>query len=100
MPLFSYIVYIKSFFSTDCIKYKIVRYKIGYIIGYKIVRLDRNKHGGGLAIFISEDLKFEIRHDVPLHNLELIILKILPYRGVPFNLMTWYRTTKCKYRQL
>ena len=62
-----------------------------YYFQYKILRLDRNKNGGGLAIFISEDLKFEIRHDVPLHNLELIILKILPYLGVPFNLMTWYR---------
>ena len=37
------------------------------IDGYKTVRLDRNKHGGGIAIFISEDLKFETRHDVPLH---------------------------------
>ena len=59
------------------------------IDGYKIVRLDRNKHGGGLAIFISEDLKFDIRHDVPLHNLELIILKILPYRGA-INLFGFY----------
>ena len=28
---------------------------------------------------------------MPLHNLELIVLKILPYRGIPFNLLTWYR---------
>ena len=49
------------------------------IDGYKIVRLDLNKHGGELAVFVIEDLKFEIRHYVPLHNLELVILEIHPY---------------------
>ena len=28
---------------------------------------------------------------MPLHNLELIILKIQPYRSVPVNLVTRYR---------
>ena len=48
--------------------------------GHKTVRLYPNKQGGGLANFISEDLKFEIQHGVPLHNLE--------------------STTRCRYRQL
>ena len=60
---------------------------------YKIVRLDSNEQGGGLAVFVSEDLQFEIRHDMPLHNLELILLKVVPYGGVPFNLVLWYRSS-------
>ena len=61
------------------------------IDGHRTARLDPNEHGGGLAIFISEDLKFKIRYDLPSHNLELIILEIQPYRSIPFNLMTWCR---------
>ena len=40
---------------------------------------------------------------MPLHNLELIIFTIILYRGVPFNLMTWYRPPSASidsFRQL
>ena len=33
------------------------------------------------------------RHKVPLHILELIILKIQSYQSLPFNFVTWYRSS-------
>ena len=35
-------------------------------------RLDRNRHGGGVAIYIHETLNFEHRVDFPTGNLEAI----------------------------
>ena len=44
-----------------------------------IFRKDRNKYGGGIAIYVSEDVKFKTRDDL-LTNIESISIELaIPY---------------------
>ena len=52
---------------------------------------DRNKHGGGVAMYIKEGIKYIVRSDLPIHNLELICIEVQPLRSEPFNIVSWYR---------
>ena len=45
------------------------------IPGYTIVRLDRNRHGGGLALYIRDCLGFEIV-PLPVSNIEFLVSRI------------------------
>ena len=58
---------------------------------YKLHRKDRNRHGGGVAIYIKEDINYTIRDDLPNHNLELICIRIQPFHSEPFDIISWYR---------
>ena len=44
------------------------------IEGYTLKRCDRDRHGGGVAIYIKDTLldKFTVREDLPKSNLELV----------------------------
>jgi hypothetical protein len=44
--------------------------------GYKLERIDRNIHGGGLATFIRTDIPARRRHDLECQNLENIIYEV------------------------
>ena len=46
-----------------------------YIIGYKCVRCDRNRHGGGVALFISEKLEFQVTMCGP-KELEFLLVSV------------------------
>ena len=58
---------------------------------YKLHRKDRNRHGGGVAIYLKEDMSYTIRDDLPNHNLELICIMIQPFHSEPFDIISWYR---------
>ena len=45
-----------------------------YLPGYTIIRRDRNRHGGGVAIYVSTSFSFRSLVD-PCPNLELIALE-------------------------
>ena len=61
------------------------------IPGYTIVRKDRNRHGGGVALYIRDNLSFTIRNDLVPVQLEMICVEInLPYNR-SFLVSTWYR---------
>ena len=59
--------------------------------GFTLRRNDRNKHGGGVAMYIKEGIKYIVRGDLPIHNLELICIEVQPLRSEPFNIASWYR---------
>ena len=59
--------------------------------GFTLRRNDRNKHGGGVAMYIKEGIKYIVRGDLPNHNLELICIEVQPLRSEPFNIVSWYR---------
>ena len=42
--------------------------------GYTIVRKDRNRNGGGVAIYVQNDIKYTVIEDDSMHNLESIII--------------------------
>ena len=51
-----------------------------FVMGFHpILRGDRNKRGGGIAIYVSEDIKFKKRDDL-LTNIESISIElVIPY---------------------
>ena len=61
------------------------------IVGYNLLRRDRNRHGGGVAIFLRETLNFEHRTDIKAQNLEIICIEIKPKCSKPFSVLAWYR---------
>ena len=57
----------------------------------KFERGNRNKHGGGVAIYIRESINHSRRDDIPLNGLELVCIEIKPVKASPFAVVTWYR---------
>ena len=62
--------------------------KSHYLHGYSIVRLDRNRHGGGILIYIRSSLSFHVTVCGPF-DLEIIFVTIhlsvnKSYFWVPF----------------
>ena len=62
-----------------------------HIPGYVLIRKDRNRQGGGVALYIKENISFSDRHDLAPARLEIICVEInLPYNR-SFLVSTWYR---------
>ena len=63
------------------------------IEGYTIRRCDRNRHGGGVAIYIRDSIydKCKLRNDIPVSSLETICVEIKPVQAAPFFILAWYR---------
>ena len=60
------------------------------IDGYQIIRKDRTRHGGGVAMYVHESLMFESRNDFNGAELESLTIEIrLPFTK-PIILMTLY----------
>ena len=64
------------------------------ISDYCLKRFDRNRHGGGVAVYIREALNFEHRIDFPMGNLETICTEVKPNCSKPFFVLAWYRPPK------
>ena len=61
------------------------------IDGYKVIRKDRTRHGGGVAMYVHESLMFEFRNDFNVAELESLTIEIrLPFTK-PIILMTFYK---------
>ena len=58
---------------------------------YQVIRKDRTRHGGGVAMYVHESLRFEFRNDFNMAELESLTIEIrLPFTK-PIILMTLYR---------
>jgi exonuclease III len=61
------------------------------IHGYDLVRHDRNRHGGGVAIYIRDIIPYSERKSLILDNIEAICLEIKKPNTKPILISTWYR---------
>ena len=63
------------------------------IEGYTIIRHDRDRHEGGVAIYLKDTLldKTTVREDLPNSALELICVEIKPIHAASFVVLAWYR---------
>ena len=62
-----------------------------HIPGYVIIRKDRNRHGGGVALYIKNTLSFSVRQEFVPARLEIVCVEIiLPY-STSLLVCTWYR---------
>lgn len=61
------------------------------IPGYDIVRLDRNRNGGGVAMYIRKNIPYINRQDLAPHALELLCIEVRKPKSKPLLVATWYR---------
>ena len=59
--------------------------------GYFLERNDRNKNGGGVALYIHNDVNYVVRNDLVPKNLEVVTIEISRPKTKPFITSTWYR---------
>ena len=59
--------------------------------GYDLVRRDRNRHGGGVAIYIRKVIPYLERKSLIPDNVEAICLEIQKPNAKPIIISTWYR---------
>ena len=60
------------------------------IEGYSLHRKDRNRSGGGVAVYVRNSFKHNRRTDIPDKSLELVCIEIEPIRARPFLIFAWY----------
>ena len=58
--------------------------------GYNVIRIDRYRQGGGVAIYLKESIPFFSRHDLARADLEAVTVEISGSHSKPF-LVTWYK---------
>ena len=59
--------------------------------GYEVIRKDRNRNGGGVAIYIRNCISYKLRPDLDHANLESITIEIFKPKAKSFLINTWYR---------
>ena len=58
------------------------------INGYDIIREDRNRHGGGVAMYVRSSIDYKVRYDLMTDNLETITVEICKPKAEPFLINT------------
>ena len=61
------------------------------LVGYNIVRQDRNRNGGGVCVYIRTSIEFRRRLDLENDSLEMIALDIKKPNSRSFLVSCWYR---------
>ena len=63
------------------------------IPGYAFERNDRNRHGGGVALYIRNVIEYELDDTLTSNNLKLewLCVKVKKTKVKPFLVATWYR---------
>ena len=59
--------------------------------GYNFVWKDRNRHGGGVGIYIREGISFNLRPDLDDPDVECIFIDVMFPKTKPFLVGAWYR---------
>ena len=62
-----------------------------HVPGFEIIRRDRNRHGGGVCIYVNTSLNFSIRSDLSIQNLENLAVEIRYPHSAPVIVVNWYR---------
>lgn len=61
------------------------------IENYVTIRKDRNRQGGGAALYVRKSLKVEILHHDSLNDLEIVAVVVHSKIFKPLLVTTWYR---------
>ncbi|XP_041482134.1 uncharacterized protein LOC121429238 [Lytechinus variegatus] len=64
-----------------------------HVNGYRVVRRDRNRNGGGVLTYIHESLNYHVVQELHVNTegLELLCIQIQFSKQKPFMLIPWYR---------
>ena len=58
---------------------------------YQIIRIDRDRQGGGVAVYVHESISYKMRSDLMPDNLEVVIVQIADSKFKPFIAISLYR---------
>lgn len=61
------------------------------ILGYNLVRKDRNRYGGGVVLYIRDSIPFSERKDLVPDHLEMLCVEVSRPYNKSFLISTWYR---------
>ena len=61
------------------------------IDGYTLIRRDRCRGGGGVAMYVRNVIDFKIRSDLSDPDLEFLCIEIQKPKAKPFLISNWYR---------
>ena len=64
------------------------------IEGYDVVRRDRNKFGGGVALYVHKSINFKVREDLMKYDIELISVQVKIGSYKPFIVTSIYGPPK------
>ncbi len=62
-----------------------------HILRYDIIRNDRNRYGGGVVLYVHDNIPFSIRNDMIPEHLEIISIEVNRPYNKSFLISTWYR---------
>ena len=62
-----------------------------HINDYVVIRKDRNKHGGGVAIYRHQNIEFELKSELVCDELESVSIQVKNGKYKPFILTSIYR---------
>ena len=62
-----------------------------FIDGYEILRKDRNRHGGGVLLYIRNTINYAVRKDLMIESLEMITIEVKKPKTKAFIVNVWYR---------
>ena len=62
-----------------------------HILGYDIIRWDRNRNGGGVCFYVRSTINYLLRLDLSVNPLENLCIEVRKPRSKPFVVATWYR---------
>ena len=68
------------------------------IKGYNHERYDRNRHGGGVLVYIKDIITYDriLDSDLEPNSLETVSIQIKPKCAKPFVIIAWYRPPQHK----
>ena len=68
------------------------------IEGYNHEGHDRNRHGGGVLVYIKDTITYDriLDSDLEPNSLETVSIQIKPKCAIPFVIIAWYRPRKHK----
>ena len=47
-----------------------------HVIGYYLIRNDRNRDGGGVVLYIRDNIPFSVRSDLIPNHLEMVCIEV------------------------
>ena len=57
---------------------------------YELVRKDRNRYGGGVCVYIKDQINFRVRHDLLTNDTEAIAVEVIKTNSKPFAMIIAY----------
>lgn len=62
-----------------------------HILGYNVIRKDRSRFGGGVVLYVRDNIPFSVRKDLTPDSLEMACIEINRPYNKSFLISAWYR---------